>query len=52
MTGERISVVLADDQALVRAGFCALEDALADIRADEFDSRPAHLRGGEPLRQA
>jgi len=31
MTGERISVVLADDQALVRAGFRALLDAQPDI---------------------
>ena len=31
MTGERISVVLADDQVLVRAGFRALLDAQPDI---------------------
>jgi type II secretory ATPase GspE/PulE/Tfp pilus assembly ATPase PilB-like protein len=29
-----------DAMEKVRAGICALEDAIADIRQDEFDSRP------------
>ncbi len=32
-----------DAMAKVRQGICALNDAIADIRADEFDSRPANL---------
>ena len=37
-----------DAMAKVRAGVCAFEDAIADIRQDEFDSRPADLRAPSP----
>ena len=32
MTADRITVMIADDQAMVRAGFAALLDAQGDIR--------------------
>jgi type II secretory ATPase GspE/PulE/Tfp pilus assembly ATPase PilB-like protein len=32
-----------DAMEKVRAGFCSLEDSLAEVRKDEFDTRPAWM---------
>ena len=39
-----------DAMEKVRAGMCSIEDALSEVRKDEFESRPAWMSGEEPTR--